>query len=80
MKITRTTTKTFTVTPLIGVWKISFGKFKESRERNKQSMKEFERCFICEKAFTNEDVPVFAQTNIGNRFVCEKCAVNGKEE
>mgnify|MGYP001079768570 CR=1 FL=1 len=74
MKITRTTTKTFTVKPIIGVWKMCFGKFKEIRERDKLLMKEFERCFICEKAFTDEDVPVFAQTNIGNRFVCEKCA------
>ena len=76
MEITRTTVKTYEVKPGCNSsnWNIPFGKFKDIRNKNNQSVKQFEKCFICGHKFTDDEIPsVVIVSSKGNRFSCDNC-------
>lgn len=76
MQITKTTVKTYEVKAGCNSsrWNIPFGKFKDTRIKNGQSVQQFEKCFICGHKFADDEIPnVVVISTKGNRFSCDDC-------
>ena len=75
MLITKTVSKTYEVKfypdALPGM---TWGKFRESREKNGMNNSKLKRCFCCNHAFTDDErVIVISVSSMGNRFACKAC-------
>ena len=80
MKITKTTTTTYDVN-IFGDFRMTWGKFREARERMGLNTSKLQKCVICSKQFKdNDSLYIASVTKKGNRFVCEACyQKHGKE-
>jgi hypothetical protein len=81
MIITKTVTRTYKIQFFPNAWDIPFGRFKQTRERNKQTMKELSSCFICGHKFDDDEMPVvISVSKKGNRFSCKQCCADNIRE
>lgn len=75
MLITKTVSKTYEVKFYPDALpEITWGKFRESREKIGMNNSKLKRCFCCNRAFTDDErVIVISVSSIGNRFACKAC-------
>ena len=61
---------------------MNFGSFAQDREHfSKEHNRKFEKCFICERKFRDDDVPEMVRVKgIGNRFCCQECYAKEEAE
>lgn len=77
MKITKVIKRTYTleIMPRGVMQGMTYGSFAEARTHfSREHNRKFEKCFICEKKFQDEDVPEMVTVKgHGNRFCCQEC-------
>ena len=81
MLITKTVSKTYEVTfyPYV-LPEMTWGEFRESREKNGINSSKFKKCFCCNHAFADDErVIVISVSSIGNRFACKACLDREKD-
>jgi len=79
--ITKTVSKTYEVTfyPYV-LPEMTWGEFRESREKNGINSSKFKKCFCCNHAFADDErVIVISVSSIGNRFACKACLDREKD-
>jgi hypothetical protein len=76
MVFKRTVTNTYNIVARADKPIFVFKDFMNARKKYGMKTAEFERCFMCKKAFEDEEGVYFATVTpgIGNRFLCGACA------
>lgn len=74
MKITKTVTKIYEITPVGKDFLSTAGEFIRYRKKIGLKTEPFERCFVCGRKFADNETPrVCIVKGIGNRFICKEC-------